>query len=145
MQLQNGAWVLVVDGAKALILENVTDGADPNLRVVRKDENDAPDSRGESTTGPEQDGDQKKGTASAHHTFEEHRFAEEMAERLYKMAHRGRFQQLVIVAPPKVLGTLRQKLHKEVASRVVAEVHKTLTGHPVDQIERIVADELAAA
>jgi len=49
------------------------------------------------------------------------------------------------VAPPKVLGELRQKLHKEVASRVVGEVHKTLTGHPVDQIERIVAEELKAA
>jgi protein required for attachment to host cells len=48
------------------------------------------------------------------------------------------------VAPPKTLGVLRQKLHKEVASRVVGEVHKTLTGHPVDQIERIVAEELAA-
>ena len=145
MKLENGAWVLVVDGAKALVLENITDGADPNLRVLRKDENDAPDNRGEATTGPEQDGDQKKGTASAYHTFEEHRFAEEMAAWLYKAAHRNRFAQLVIVAPPKVLGTLRQSLHKEVASRVVGEISKTLTGHPVDQIERIVAEELAAA
>lgn len=145
MRLENGTWVLVLDGAKALILENVTDGLDPNFRVVRKEENDAPDNRGESTTSPEQTGDQKKPTADNFYHLEEHRFAEEMADRLYKMAHRGRFQQLVIVAPPKVLGTLRQKLHKEVASRVVAEVHKTLTGHPVDQIERIVADEVAAA
>ncbi|HVG49824.1 MAG TPA: host attachment family protein [Rubellimicrobium sp.] len=145
MKLENGAWVLVVDGAKALILENITDGADPNLRVVRKEENDAPDSRGEATTGPEQEGEPKKGTANNYHTFEEHRFAEEMAAWLYKAAHRNRFAQLVIVAPPKVLGTLRQSLHKEVASRVVGEIPKTLTSHPVDQIERIVAEELSAA
>ena len=145
MRLENGAWVLVVDGAKALVLENMTDGADPNLRVVRKEENDAPDSKGEATTGPDQQGIRRQLDATAYHTFEEHRFAEEMAAWLYKAAHRNRFAQLVVVAPPKVLGTLRQSFHKEVASRVVAEVPKTLTGHPVDQIERIVADELAAA
>ena len=145
MRLENGTWVLVVDGAKALVLENITDGADPNLRVVRKEENDAPDNKGEATTGPEHTGDRRKGTANDYHSFEEHRFAEAVAEWLYKAAHRNRFAQLVVVAPPKVLGTLRQSLHKEVASRVVAEVPKTLTGHPVDQIERIVAEELAAA
>ncbi|EYD77040.1 hypothetical protein Rumeso_01299 [Rubellimicrobium mesophilum DSM 19309] len=145
MRLENGTWVLVVDGAKALVLENLTDGMDPNLRVVRKEENDAPDSRGEATTSPDQQGVRRQLDANDYHTFEEHRFAEAMADWLYKAAHRNRFDRLVVVAPPKVLGTLRQSLHKEVASRVVAEVPKTLTGHPVDQIERIVAEELAAA
>ncbi len=144
MKLDTGTWVLVLDGTKALILENVTDGQDPTLRVVRKDENDSSDSKGESTTGPDHGGDQKKPTANEFHSTTETGFAEEMAEWLYKAAHRGRFDKIVLVAPPKVLGVLRQKLHKEVASRVVGEVHKTLTGHPVDQIERIVAEELAA-
>lgn len=145
MQLQNGTWVLVLDGTKALILENVTDGADPNLRVLRKDENDALDSKAVSTTSPDQQGDRRQDDASQIHQTTEAGFAEEMAEWLYKAAHRNRFQSLVLVAPPKVIGTLRQKLHKEVASRVVGEVHKTLTGHPIDQIERIVAEDLAAA
>lgn len=144
MQLENGTWVMVMDGTKALILQNVTDGRDPNLEVVRKDENDATDSRAVSTPDPQQQGVRRQLDASDFHNTTEHGFAEEMAEWLYKAAHRNRFQRLVLVAPPKVLGTLRQKLHKEVASRVVGEVHKTLTGHPVDQIERIVAEELAA-
>ncbi len=145
MQLENGTWVLVLDGTKALIFENVTDGADPNLRVVRKDENDATDSKGESTTGTAQQGIRRQLDASDMHSTTESGFAEEMAEWLYKAAHRGRFQKIVLVAPDKVLGLLRHKLHKEVQAKVVGEVHKTLTGHPVDQIERIVAQELAAA
>lgn len=145
MQLENGTWVMVMDGSKALILRNVTDGQDPNFEVVRKDRNDATDSKAVSTTGPEHEGDPRKPTANDFHNTTEAGFAEEMAEWLYKAAHRGRFQKIVLVAPDKVLGTLRQKLHKEVASKVVGEVHKTLTGHPVDQIERIVAEELAAA
>lgn len=144
MRLENGTWVLVLDGTKALILENVTDGQDPNLRVVRKEENDAPDSRGEATTSPEPTGDARKPTADDYWQIEEARFAEQMADWLYKAAHRNRFGQLVLVAPPKVLGTLRQSLHKEVAGRVVAEIPKNLTGHRVDQIERIVAEEVAA-
>ena len=146
MQLENGTWVMVMDGSKALILRNVTDGRDPNLEVVRKDENDATDSKAVSTEDPraEGTGDARKPTADDFHNTTEHGFAEEMAEWLYRAAHRNRFRKIVLVAPPKVLGTLRQKLHKEVASRVVGEVHKTLTGHPVDQIERIVAEELAA-
>ena len=146
MRLENGTWVLVLDGAKALILENYGDAQAPNLRLVRKDENAASDSRGESTTGPSHAGEApKRPDAHEFHATTETGFAEEMAAWLYKAAHRNRFAQLVIVAPPKVLGTLRQSLHKEVASRVVAEVPKTLTSHPVDQIERIVAEELAAA
>ncbi len=145
MQLENGTWVLVLDGTKALIFQNVTDGADPNLQVVRKDENDATDSKGESTTGTAQQGIRRQLDASDMHSTTESGFAEEMAEWLYKAAHRGRFQKIVLVAPDKVLGLLRNKLHKEVSSRVVGEVHKTLTGHPVDHIERIVAQELAAA
>jgi protein required for attachment to host cells len=145
MQLENGTWVMVMDGTKALILRNVTDGQDPNLEVVRKDENEALDNRGESTKSPEQQGLRRQLDASDYHSTTEAGFADEMADWLYKAAHRNHFQHLVLVAPPKLLGELRQKLHKEVASRVVGEVHKTLTGHPVDQIERIVAQELAAA
>ena len=145
MRLEAGTWVLVVDGAKALILENAGDSAHPELRVVRKEENDAPDNRGEATTGPAPEGDAPRSTADETHQFAEHRFAEGVARDLYLAAHRGRFQRLVIVAPPKVLGTLRKALHKEVASRLVGEVHKTLTSHPVPEIERILAAEPEAS
>ena len=70
------------------------------------------------------------------HRIEKERFAAEIAERLYKLAHRGAFKKLIVVAPPTVLGDMRKELHKEVRDRIVAEVPKTLTNHPIDEIEK---------
>ena len=50
----------------------------------------------------------------------------------------------MLVAPPKVLGMLREDMHKEVTDRVVAEIGKNLTGHPVAEIEKLVMKELEA-
>ena len=52
---------------------------------------------------------------------------------------------MVIVAPPNTLGELRQELHLEVTQKVIGEVPKTLTNHPIDEIEKIVSSELAVA
>ena len=43
---------------------------------------------------------------------------------------------LVIVAPPKTLADLRNAFHVDVQARVIAEIHKDLTKHPVSEIER---------
>jgi protein required for attachment to host cells len=146
-ELRGGTWVLIADGEKALFLENVTDGADPNLRVWREDHHENPPDREQGTDRPGRFHDTGPGQKSAFaetdwHRLEKARFAQELAERLYGYAHRGRFDRLVVVAPPQVLGDLRGKLHKEVAARVVAEIPKTLTNHPVDEIEALVAAAL---
>ena len=38
------------------------------------------------------------------HRLGKERFADEIAERLYKLAHRGDFDEIVLIAPPLVLG-----------------------------------------
>ena len=53
------------------------------------------------------------------------------------MAHRGDFKEIVLVAPPLVLGEMRKKLHQEVADKVDGEIPKTLTNHAVVDIEKI--------
>ncbi len=60
-------------------------------------------------------------------------------EALYRHAHANRFEKLVIIAPPKILGNLRKAFHAEVAGRVAAEIPKELTSHPVSEIEKLVA------
>ena len=74
-----------------------------------------------------------------YHQMEEDRFAAETADLLKKRALAQEFESLVIVAPPKTLGELRKHYHKEVADRLIGEVDKDLTGHPVDQIEKVLA------
>jgi len=45
-----------------------------------------------------------------------------------------------VIAPPKTLGELRKHYHKEVSSRITGELAKDLTGHPVPDIEKAIAD-----
>jgi protein required for attachment to host cells len=149
-KLDHGTWVLVADGEKALFLENVTDGLYPNLQVRHeKHQENPPNSAQKSdTAGRRSDGMSQARSAVAEadwHQLQKDRFADELAEMLYDRVHRGHFRRIVLVAPPKTLGELRAKLHPEVAHSVVGEVHKTLTNHPLDQIEKIVKSELEAS
>ncbi len=147
--LTNGTWVLIADGEKALFLRNATDAKDPFLVVVRHEERENPPSREQGTGAPGrfQDGPNVQRSAvdeTDWHRLEKERFAAELSEILYRSAHRGAFDSLVLVAAPHVLGDLRRHLHAEVQGRVIAEIPKTLTNHPVDQIERLVLESLAS-
>jgi protein required for attachment to host cells len=73
------------------------------------------------------------------HHFGKERFANEVAEALYRRAHANRFDSLVIIAPPKILGSLRKAFHPEVVNRIAAEIPKELTSHPVSEIEKLIA------
>jgi protein required for attachment to host cells len=46
------------------------------------------------------------------HQLAEDRFALEVADALNRLALANRFQKLILVAPPKVLGNLRMAFHK---------------------------------
>ena len=144
MRVPHNSFILVADGKKSLFFRNEGDGEFPNLVVERKDIHESP-----------KDGDQKSDAAGAaptvmgnaraamsetdFHQLEEDRFAAEAAEMLKERALRNDFESLVIVAPPKTLGELRKHYHKEVERRIAGEIAKDLTGHPVEEIERILS------
>ena len=147
--LRQNTWIVVADGEKVLYLRNETDGENPNFEVVRKEEQDNPKDIDQSANRPGRVGQSANPGKSAYddtdwHELAKERFAAELAEDLYQKAHAGAFDRLVLVASPQVLGQLRAELHKEVMARIVGEVDKTLTNHPVHEIEKIVRDEMAA-
>ncbi|MFY0311367.1 host attachment family protein [Leisingera sp. D0M16] len=148
--LTQGTWVLVADSEKALFLENTTDAQNPNLQVRRKEEQENPSDREQSANRPGRFNDGPSVHRSAvddtdWHQLAKERFAADLADRLYKMAHKGKFERLVLVAAPEVLGELRKNLHKEVADRVVGEVAKNLTSHETSKIEVMVKEALENA
>ena len=63
-------------------------------------------------------------------------FAKQLANELYRRAHGGDFAALVLIADPKTLGEIRRSLHKEVRSRVISEIHKTLTKASIADIAK---------
>ncbi|WP_022706183.1 host attachment family protein [Paracoccus zeaxanthinifaciens] len=146
--LTNGTWVLIADGEKALFLVNHGDQDLLDLRIHDEEKQDNPSDREQSANRP---GRQHQSVGSGRSAYEDtdwhqlakERFADHLAEMLYERAHKGRFDRIVLIAAPKVLAELRDKMHKEVASRVVGEVPKTLTNHPLDQIEKVLRAELA--
>ena len=147
-ELAQHAWVVVADGEKALFLRNLTDGQDPYLEVVDKQEQENPKDIDQSANRPGRMNDTGAMQRSAlddtdWHELAKERFADELAEILYKHAHKGDFDKIVLIAPPKTLGELRKSLHQEVTSKVVGEVPKTLTNHPLDEIEQQVKSDLA--
>ncbi len=146
-RLTEGTHVLIADGEKALLLRNVGDADFPHLQVALKETQENPETREQGTDRPGRFNDGPSVHRSAveetdWHRLAKERFAEELAGMLYRRVHAGRIDRLVLVASPVVLGALRGKLHKAVEGVVVAEIGKTLTNHPLDEVEKIVAESL---
>ncbi|MGB3556253.1 MAG: host attachment family protein [Jannaschia sp.] len=136
--------IVVTDSEKALFFVNRTDAEDPYFDLIRKDEEDNPPDREQTANRRGRVQESAGSGVSAYdetdfHELQKERFASDLAEKLYKMAHAGRYEKLVLVASPQVLGVVRNEMHKEVASRLIATVDKTLTNHPLAEIEKIVA------
>lgn len=127
-------WVVVADGAKALVmayhgpdqpLQPIPDGdfKQPNLpsREIVTDD------RGRGFAG--------KGISEARgameytsdpHEFEETRFLGRVSDFLDN--HVSEFDRLIVAAAPKALGTLRKKVSDNVQKKIYAELDKDLAG-----------------
>lgn len=142
LNLTHGIWIVVADGEKALFLRNRGDAKFPDFEVMREMEQDNPPTREQGTERPGRHSDGPSVHNSAYeetdwHRLNKERFAREIAELLYRWAHAGKFDEVVIVAPPQVLGEMRKQFHQEVEAKVVAEIPKTLTNHSVFEIEKL--------
>ncbi|MTH79919.1 host attachment family protein [Paracoccus aestuariivivens] len=146
--LKNGTWVLIADGDKALFLINEGDTENPDLQVQREITQDNPPDREQSANRP---GRQQQSVGSARSAYEDtdwhelakERFADHLAEFLYEKAHGAAFEQILLIAAPEVLSELRKKMHKEVSDRVVREIPKVLTNHPLPEIENLIRAQLS--
>jgi protein required for attachment to host cells len=137
----NGAWVLVGDGRRALFFQNHGDADLLDLRVVetRIDENAA--TREQGSDKPGRSFASKGGVRSAvddadWHELEEERFARAMADRINQAAESGELSAIAIVAPPKSLGEIRKELSVKAQGKVIGELAKDLTRHPLKDIEK---------
>lgn len=146
--LPANTWVVVADGEKALFLVNHGDEIDMDLHVLRKDQQSNPPARERAENRPGRFNDGPSVHRSAvedtdWHQLEKERFASDLADTLYDYAHSGAFERLVVIASRIALSQLREKLHIEVRNRLILDIPKVLTNHPVDEIEKLLAQELA--
>jgi protein required for attachment to host cells len=143
-RIQQGEWVVVCDGKKALVLENTGDEKFPNLKTKEVYQHPDPLTRELGTDEPGRSF-QSVGTARSAmeqadwHTQEEERFLAKLAARLNAAVRAGETKSLVIVAPPKALGVLRQVYTHGLRNALRAEIDKDYVRLPLHEIEKHLA------
>ena len=141
LKIGAGDWILVCDGKKAIILENVGDRKFPNLRVKAVREHDDPPTRDLGTDVPTRVFQPVGSARSAAETTDWHDQAEraflrELVGELQSAAMQRKFEGVVVVAPPRALGVIREAYPPGLRAFVRAEVGHDYTHLPVDEIER---------
>lgn len=141
LSIQPGEWVVVCDGAKALVLENVGDAKFPNLKTRDVHEQkllathemgtDAP-GRSHSSLGH----GRSAVTQTDWHDQAEQAFLTELAQKLDAAVTSHKVKSLIVVAPPRALGMIRLHYSHALRAAVRAELDKDLVKMPVHEIEK---------
>jgi protein required for attachment to host cells len=144
LNIRRGEWVVVCDGAKALVLENLGDAKFPNLRTKEVHEQPAPKTSEQGSDAP---GRTFKRAATNYrsameqtdwHDRAEKDFLEKLIGRLDTAVRAGETTGIVLVAPPRALGMIRQAYGSanDLRAALRAEIDKDLVKLPLDEIEK---------
>jgi len=144
LRIHNGDWVVVCDGAKALILENAGDAVALNLKTKEVREQPDPKTREQGTDAPGRAVNSIDARRSAMeqtdwHDQAEERFLTDLSKRLDAAVMAGEAKSLVLVAPPRALGVIRQAATPNLRKAVRAEIDKDYVKMPVHEIEKHLA------
>lgn len=133
-------WTVVADEDKALLLENRGTALAPVLHLVKRiDSADLLAATDQSAR--DRDHSQQTGEPVNYHRMAGASLAAAVADYLDHARAEQAFGQLVLFAPPQVLGALRHAMGETLRADVLADSPKTLTAHPLPDI----AEHLAAA
>jgi len=142
LSIPHNAVVFIGDGQKALFLRNTGDEKFPNLTTERVFAEKNPPTHEQGTDHP---GRGYKSAATTRHSsmettdwheLEKERFARRVASALEQLVRAEKVKAVIIVAPPRTLAELRHAFHADVKDRIIAEIDKDLTKHPVGDIEK---------
>ncbi|MGR7994198.1 MULTISPECIES: host attachment protein [unclassified Xanthobacter] len=136
--------VLVADGAKALLFADTGIAPQPKLTVVETVTEPHPSTTAQGTERPGRVHESAGVSRSAVeqpdlHDAAETAFLTRLAARLGALVESGEVKRILLVAPPRALGVLREALPAAVRPLVSGEVAKDLVKMPVDEIERLIA------
>ena len=142
--VRRGDWVVVCDGKKALVLENV--GDTKIVRLKTREVHEQPDAK-TSEQGTDKPGrsinsiDARRSAMEQTdwHDQEEERFLQRLASRLDAEVNAGNAKSVIIVAPPRALGVLRQAYSQNLRNVLRAEIDKDFVKMPIDEIEKRLA------
>jgi protein required for attachment to host cells len=139
--IHHGEWVVVCDGAKALVLENAGDAKFPNLktREVYEQKDLATHELGSDRPGRTHSSNGYGSSAVKQtdwHNQAEQAFLHDLAQRLDVAVASGKVKSLIMVAPPRALGMIRPVYSQALRAAIRTEIDKDLVKHPVGDIEK---------
>jgi protein required for attachment to host cells len=137
-------WVIVCDGSKALFLQNAGDSKFPNLQTREVMEQTVPPT---SEIGSDKPGRSHSSTGHGRsaveqtdfHTQQEEEFLRSIMLKLDSAAQAGNMKSIILVAPPRALGVLRQHYTHALKQAVREEIQKDYVKMPVYEIEKHLA------
>lgn len=143
-RIPHKAYVMVGDGRKALFLRNDGTEIAPRLKAEQVFLNSNPPTHDQGSDRPGRSFQSVGSRRSAleqtdWHEIEEQRFARTIADILEGLARDRTIPGFIIAAPPRILAELRQSMDASVKARIIAELDKDFTGHPVSEIEKHLA------
>lgn len=144
MKINQGDWVILCDGAKALVLENVGDWKFPNLQTKEVYAHEDKQTHDQGTDAPGRSGN-SVGTAMSAveqtdwHAIAEQRFLQTLADRLDDAINHGAAKVFHVIAPPRALGIMRQSYSANVKKAVRDELDRDYVKLPVHEIEKHLA------
>jgi protein required for attachment to host cells len=141
LKIEKGDWVVVCDGKKALVLENIGDAVFPNLKTKEVYEHKNAKTREQGSDAPGRAFNSVGAIRSAMEQTDwqdqsERAFLEDLAARLDAAVTAGETKRVIISAPPRALGVLRQAYSPQLRQALRAEVDKDLVRMPVHEIEK---------
>ena len=141
MRIDKGDWLVVCDGRKALILENLGDEMFPNLHTREVHEQPNPSTSAQGTDAPGRLHAAVGGASSSveqtdWHDEAERAFLRGIAGRLDSALSSGETAALTMVASPRALGMIRADYSDAVRKAVQHEISKDLVKLPVHEIEK---------
>lgn len=147
-KLDHGLWVLVCDGAKALLFENAGDARYPNLETRAVMEHPDPKDREIKTAPPGRafaSVGERRGAMEEtdYHDQAERDFLKAVSRKLDAFLSERHIRHLIVVAPSRALGALRSEISPTVRGVIVAEVDKDYVKLPPYEIEKHLAKVLA--
>ena len=134
MKLPNNAHVAIVDGESFTVMRNTGQMFEPKLENAQ--EPDLTATNFSAGVKHQDDIGQQHGRTD----LNELAHGAAAAEWLNAQAIEGAMDDLLVIADPKTLGEMRRHYHSELEKRLVGEIDKTVTGQPVEQIEKIIAE-----
>jgi protein required for attachment to host cells len=144
VKIEQGEWVIVCDGAKALFLQNAGDSKFPNLQTREVMEQEVPPTSELGTDKPGRSHSSVGHGRSAveqtdFHTQQEEEFLRSIMAKLDAAAKAGKMKAIILVAPPRALGVLRQHYTHALKQAIREEVQKDYVKMPVFEIEKHLA------